>query len=59
MLVKASSLLLVITMYRHPKKSRIRLAMKCGVDFKSNLTNGSRIVLGAHGSDGRDFFRKS
>lgn len=36
-------------MCRHPKKSRFWLVMKCGVDFKSNLTNGSRNVLGVHG----------
>lgn len=53
MLVQASSLLLVITMYRHIEKVSHLTGHDFGVDFKSNLTNGSRNVLGAHGRDGR------
>lgn len=32
--------------------------MKCGVDFKSNLTNGSRNVLGVHGRQATRFLSR-
>ena len=45
-------------MNSHTKKTRIRLAMKCGVDFKLNLTNGSRNVSGKHGNKATRFLSR-